>query len=46
MGGGHSWRLSEVIAIVREYGIECVKPSSGSHYKLANPVIGRTPSSA
>ena len=34
MGGGHSWRLSEIIAIAKEFDIECVKPKSGSHFKL------------
>jgi hypothetical protein len=37
MGGGNSWRLSEVIAIVREYDIVCERPSRGSHYKLCKP---------
>jgi hypothetical protein len=35
MGGGHSWRLSELIAIVREFGIEVSRPSSGSHWKFS-----------
>jgi len=37
MGGGHSWRFSEVIAIAKEYGIDCLKPKSGSHYKMVKP---------
>jgi predicted RNA binding protein YcfA (HicA-like mRNA interferase family) len=37
VGGGHSWRLSEVIAVLKQFGISCEEPKSGSHWKCTKP---------
>jgi hypothetical protein len=31
------WQIADVEALCRHYGIQCLKPSGGSHYKVAHP---------
>lgn len=31
-----NWQIADVEAVCRTYGIECLKPARGSHYKVAH----------
>ena len=31
------WQIADVKLVCRTYGIECLEPSGGSHYKVAHP---------
>ncbi len=33
------WRISDIERVCRIYGISCIAPSRGSHYKLQHPRI-------
>ena len=35
--GGHARRFAEVIAILKDFGVTVVEPTSGSHWKLTKP---------
>jgi hypothetical protein len=31
------WQIADIELVCRTYGIQCLKPSGGSHYKVAHP---------
>jgi len=34
------WKIEDIAAVCREFGVSCEKPRSGSsHYKVAHPAI-------
>jgi hypothetical protein len=30
----HDWRIADIVAMCRSYGVDCAPPRSGSHYKI------------
>ena len=33
------WRIEDIAAVCRAYGVECVAPGRGSHYRVAHPSL-------
>lgn len=38
---GRDWRIDDVAAVCQEFGVDCVKPSRGSHYRVAHFAMER-----
>jgi hypothetical protein len=34
---GADWKIADIEAVCREFGVRCVPPSGGSHYKVSHP---------
>lgn len=31
------WKIADIEAVCKEYGVRCTPPSGGSHYKVSHP---------